>query len=407
MKGKYIVIIAALCGLIASGVGLITNIAGLFFTPIAEELGLLRGAVSMNVTIGNLCFAAGGMMSPRVMKEKNLKTMLIAMTALIAGSTALLALCNNVFLMYVLNGLRGFASGIVGFVFVTIVINHWFFKNNALVTSIAMGFSGLAGAVFSPVISSIIASSGWRTAYVISAVLMVLLNLPAIFFLPAIDPYVKGQKPYGEKTAAVNTAAEVQESLPINKMLVAMLCVFAVCGAASTSITQHFPGVAAESGLDASVGATMLSICMLVNTGGKIVLGALVDKIGARISMSIYTVLVFAGVLMMMFIPSRAVMFVAAACIGLTYSMATVGTVTLSKEVFGMANYGRTYPTINMCGTMCSAAFSSIIGFIYDATGGYNVTLMIILAMMITAFAIITYVYTNVVKKHKERKENI
>ncbi len=399
MKGKYIVIIAALCGLIASGVGLITNIAGLFFTPIAEELGLLRGAVSMNVTIGNLCFAAGGLMSPRVMKEKNLKTMLIAMTALIAGSTALLALCNNVFLMYVLNGLRGFASGIVGFVFVTIVINHWFFKNNALVTSIAMGFSGLAGAVFSPVMSSIIASSGWRTAYVISAVLMVLLNLPAIFFLPAIDPYVKGQKPYGEKTAAVNTAAEVQESLPINKMLVAMLCVFAVCGAASTSITQHFPGVAAESGLDASVGATMLSICMLVNTGGKIVLGALVDKIGARISMSIYTVLVFAGVIMMLFIPSRAVMFAAAACIGLTYSMATVGTVTLSKEVFGMANYGRTYPTINMCGTMCSAAFSSIIGFIYDATGGYNVTLMIILAMMITAFAIITYVYTNVVKK--------
>lgn len=399
MKSKYIVIIAALCGLIASGVGLITNIAGLFFTPIADELGLLRGAVSMNVTIGNLCFAAGGMMSPRVMKEKNLKVMLIAMTALIALSTALLALCNNVFLMYVLNGLRGFASGIVGFVFVTIVINHWFFKNNALVTSIAMGFSGLAGAVFSPIMSSIIASSGWRTAYVISAVLMVILNLPAIFFLPSIDPYVKGLTPYGEKKAEEKTEALTQEAAPINKALVAMLCVFAVCGAASTSVTQHFPGVAADKGLDAAVGATMLSICMLFNTGGKIVLGALVDKIGARISMSIYTVLVFAGVLMMLLIPSKTVMFAAAACIGLTYSLATVGAVTLSKEVFGMANYGRTYPTVNMCGTMCSAAFSSIIGFIYDATGGYNTTLLIVLAMMVIAFAIITYVYTRVVKQ--------
>ncbi len=399
MKGKYIVIIAALCGLIASGVGLITNIAGLFFTPIAEEFGLLRGAVSMNVTIGNLCFAAGGMMSPRVMKEKNMKTMLLVMTAVIAGSTALLAACNNVFLMYVLNGLRGFASGIIGFVFVTIVINHWFFRNNALVTSIAMGFSGLAGAVFSPVMSSIITSSGWRIAYIISAVLMVILNLPALLFLPSIDPYVKGQTPYGEKKAAVNTVKEQQEAAPVNKALVAMLCIFAVCGAASTSITQHFPGVAADSGLDAAVGAAMLSICMLVNTGGKIVLGALVDRIGARISMSIYTILVAAGVLMMLFIPSGIVMYIAAACIGLTYSMATVGTVTLSKEVFGMANYGRTYPTINMCGTMCSAAFSSIIGFIYDATGGYNVTLMIILAMMVTAFAIITFVYTKVVRK--------
>ncbi len=399
MKGKYIVIIAALCGLIASGVGLITNIAGLFFTPIAEELGLLRGAVSMNVTIGNLCFAAGGMMSPRVMKEKNMKTMLMVMTAVIAGSTALLAACGSVFMMYILNGLRGFASGIIGFVFVTIVINHWFFKSNALVTSIAMGFSGLAGAVFSPVMSSVISSAGWRTAYIVSAVLMVVLNLPAIFFLPSIDPYVKGQKPYGEKSDSGRTVKKTGKAAPINKPLVAMLCVYAVCGAASTSITQHFPGVAANAGLDAAVGAAMLSVCMLVNTGGKIVLGALVDKIGARLSMSIYTVLVFIGVLMMLIVPSGTVMLVSAACIGLTYALATVGSVTLTKEVFGMDNYGRTYPTINMCGTMCSAAFSSIIGFIYDATGGYTVTLSVIMALMVTAFAIITFVFTKAVKK--------
>ncbi len=178
-----------------------------------------------------------------------------------------------------------------------------------------------------------------------------------------------------------------------------MLAVFAVCGAASTSITQHFPGVAVNRGLDAAVGATMLSICMLFNTGGKIVLGALVDKIGARISISLYAVLVFIGILAMLLIPSRIVMLVAAACVGLTYSLATVGSVTLSKEVFGMANYGKTYPTINMCGTMCSALFSSIIGFMYDATGGYNLTLCIILVFMVTAFAIITYVYTKAVKK--------
>ena len=399
MKRRYIVIIAALCGLIASGVGLITNIAGLFFTPIAEELGLLRGAVSMNLTIGNLCFAAGGMMSARVMKENNLKTMLIAMTALIAGSTALLAFCSNVFLMYILNGLRGFASGIIGFVFVTIVINHWFYKNNGLVTSIAMGFSGLAGAVFSPIMSSIITASGWRTAYIVSAVLMLILNLPAILFLPSIDPYAKGLTPYGEKKADTKTDEPVQETAAIDKGLVAMVSVFAICGAASTALTQHFPGIAIEKGLDAAVGATMLSVTMLFNTGGKILLGALVDKIGARISMSIYTVLAFAGVLMILLVPSQTVMIAAAASLGLTYALATVGTVTLSKEVFGMANYSRTYPTISMIGTVCSAAFSSIIGFIYDATGGYNTTLLIVLAMMLTAFAIITYVYTKVIQK--------
>ncbi|MBE6128693.1 MAG: MFS transporter [Erysipelotrichaceae bacterium] len=398
MKSRYLVIIAALCGLIASGVGLITNIAGLFFTPIATELELLRGSVSMNVTIGNLFFAAGGIMSPRVMKEKNMKLMLIVMTALIAGSTALLAAANNVYLMYVLNGIRGFASGIVGFVFVTIVINHWFFENNGLVTSVAMGFSGLAGAVFSPLMSSIISASGWRTAYIVSAVLMVILNLPAILFLPSIDPYTKGLKPYGEKKAA-SVSDTVSEPSVVKPALVALLSVYAVCAAASTSLTQHFPGVAASRGLDAAVGATMLSVCMLANTGGKILLGALVDRFGARVSLSAYAVLIASAVLMMLFVPSGAVMYVSAGLFGLAYAMATVGTVTLSKEVFGLANYGKTYPKINMCGTMASAAFSSIIGFMYDASGNYNMTLYTVLAMMITAFVIITYVYRNVVSK--------
>ncbi len=398
MKGKYLVIIAGLCGLIASGVGLITNIAGLFFTPIAAELGLLRGSVSMNVTIGNLCFAAGGLMSPNVIKEKNMKACLIAMTALIVGSTALLAAANNVYLMYVLNGIRGFASGIIGFVFVTIVINHWFFENNGLVTSIAMGFSGLAGAVFSPVMSSIIASSGWRTAYLVSAVLMAVLNLPAILFLPSIDPYAKGHTPYGEKKASPSAVNSPAEAPVIRPALVAILSVYAVCAAASTSLTQHFPGVAANRGLDAAVGASMLSVCMLSNTGGKILLGALIDRFGARISLSAYAALIASAVLLMLYVPSGTVLYVAAGLFGLAYAMATVGTVTLSKEVFGMANYGKTYPKINMCGTMASAAFSSIIGFMYDASGNYSMTLYIVLAMMITAFAIITYVYSSAVK---------
>jgi len=101
----------------------------------------------------------------------------------------------------------------------------------------------------------------------------------------------------------------------------------------------------------------------------------------------------------MLFVPSGAVMYVSAGLFGLAYAMATVGTVTLSKEVFGLANYGKTYPKINMCGTMASAAFSSIIGFMYDASGNYNMTLYTVLAMMITAFVIITYVYRNVVSK--------
>ncbi len=393
MKGRYLIILASLCGLIASGVGLITNVAGLFFNPIVAELGLLRGAVSMTVTINNLLFAVGGLMSPKFMTEKTLKPGLIIGTAVVAGSTALLSATSSIMVMYILNALRGFASGILGFVFVTMVINNWFHSNVGLATSIAMGFSGLAGAVFSPIVSSVIQSSGWRTAYLMNAALMVIMNLPAIFLIPSIDPSVKGLKPLGEKAAVNTSEAKTETARPIIMSLLVIMCVYAACGAGSTSLTQHFTGIAEERGLAASVGATMLSACMLANTGGKVVLGALVDRIGAKKSLLTYAVLIMCAVLTMLFIPSGTAMYVAAFFFGLTYSMATVGVVSITKDLFGLANYSRTYPKINLCGTMFSAAFSSIIGFMYDAFGSYNVPLFIIMAMAVIDFVIIMYVY--------------
>ena len=401
MKGRYLIILASLCGLIASGVGLITNVAGLFFNPIAEELGLLRGAVSMTVTINNLLFALGGLMSPRFMTEKTLKPGLIIGTAVVAGSTALLSATSSIMIMYILNALRGFASGVLGFVFVTMVINNWFHSNVGLASSIAMAFSGLAGAVFSPIVSAVIQSNGWRTAYLMTAVMMAVLNLPSILLLPAIDPASKGMKPLGEKTE--NKAAETSTGsvLPVVMPMLVIMCVYAACGAGSTALTQHFTGIAEERGLAASVGATMLSACMLANTGGKIVLGALVDRIGAKKSLLTYACLIMCAVLIMLFIPSGTAMYIAAFLFGLTYSMATVGVVSITKDLFGLANYSRTYPKINLCGTMFSAAFSSIIGFMYDAFGSYNVPLFIIMAMAAIDFIIILYVYKTIDARKK------
>ena len=56
MNGRYLGIIAAMCGLSAATVGLITNVAGLFFGPMAEEFGVMQGAASLTLTIANVCW---------------------------------------------------------------------------------------------------------------------------------------------------------------------------------------------------------------------------------------------------------------------------------------------------------------------------------------------------------------
>jgi hypothetical protein len=84
-------------------------------------------------------------------------------------------------------------------------------------------------------------------------------------------------------------------------------------------------------------------------------------------------------------------MYVGAALFGLVYSLGTVGVVMITKDTFGLENYSRTYPTISLAGTIANALFSSLIGFMFDASGSYATTLIMMLAILgLNTFIIIT-----------------
>ena len=397
IHGRYLLILIAMAGMIATSVGLPTNVAGLFFTPIADEFGILKGQVSMTLTICNLVFAAGGMFAPKLLKEEWLKPLLIIGTAVIAGCTALLALSQNIMMMYILNAARGFAAGILGFVCVTMIINNWFVAKVGLATSIAMSCSGVAGALFSPIISSVIESAGWRAGYIVVAVMMVGLNLPAILFVPSLDPKTKGMRALGDtgeqsKTASA-TGSATSNVKKISMAFLAMAIVYSFLACGATALPQHFPGIASSYEMAASVGAMMLSVCMAANSIGKIVLGAMADKLGSRISLLIYSALTITAVLLMWLVRIPVSMYAAAILYGLTYSLGTVGVVMITKDMFGLENYSRTYPTISLAGTIANAVFSSLIGFLFDFSGNYTGTLLLMLAMLAVNTVLIFIAY--------------
>ncbi len=399
IKGTYLLVLVAMCGLIASGVGLVTNVAGLFFDPVASELGILKGEVSLTLTICNICFALGGMAAPKLMKARSPKPLLIAATAVLAGSTAALTLCHSIATMYALCILRGLAAGVVGMVFATSVLNNWFVEGIGLVTSIAFGCSGIAGAVFSPILSGVITGGGWRMGYLVVAILTVLLNLPAILFLPSVDPKGCGKLALGATSKPTqNEGKKTNVSVAstggaISGILFALVLVYSIFCSGLTGLPQHFPGMAESFGLGAATGATMLSFCMVANTAGKVILGMLVDKFGAKRSILAYCVVVIASLLVFLFVRGPISVIVAATLFGLCYSLATVGISMTTRDVFGPQNYTHVYPTFSLGGNVANAAFSSIIGFMYDFSGGYDLTLWVMLVMAIATAGLIFGAY--------------
>ena len=384
-------VLVAMCGLIATALGMLTNVAGLFFTPIADDFGIGRGSVSLGLTICNLVFAVGGLFTMRIVTAGRFRLTLLAGTVATAGATAALALSHGVVMLYVLNAVRGFAAGVLGIVLVTTVINNWFHRNSGLITSIAMGCSGLVGAALSPVLSAVIQSAGWRVGYLVCAALILLFNLPAVLLPIALRPEDVSLKPLGETEAASGTNAATASL--VQPVLFGLALGYAVLASLLSAFPQHFPGLADAYALPASVGSAALSVCLVANTGGKLLCGALADRFGARRTLLLLGGLVAASVALMLAVHAGGALLIGAALLGFSYALATVGLVVFTKDVFGLENYGRVYPKLTLGTTVSNALGSSLVGFMFDASGAYTGALAMLLTAALAMLASVVAAY--------------
>lgn len=393
IKGKYLLVLIAMCGVIGASLGLTTNVTGVYITPVAEAFNVGKGTVSMTLTICNIVYSIGGILAAKMLNQKSYKKVALISAVLLTVSTAAMGLSTSIWMLYVFSAVRGLAAGILGIVFATMVINNWFEKNSGLATSIAFGCSGIVGAVFSPVLSSIISSAGWRMGYFAAALLTILLYLPSFLFPISFAPETYGLKALGAADEKVHPGNQqtAGNTKKLDGGLIAAVAAFAVIYAFATAMPTHLPGLAEAYGLNA--GAMMLSICMATNTLGKILLGVLIDKTGEKVSIMLYGILIFIGLILLAFIPSDISMLIGAGLLGLCYSVATVGTVMLCKTMFGIENYSSVYPKISMGTTLANAAGASIIGYLYDFTGSYLIALYLIMALVAVSMIIIAKCY--------------
>lgn len=386
MKNKsHLFVLVVCCCIVAASIGMLTNSAGVFFTPIAEDLGVGKGAVSMSLTLANIAYAFGGLMTVKVIHENNFKKMVFLFGTVYAISTALLSIAQSVFLLYVFSLIRGASTGIAGMVLVTILINNHYKEGVGFATSIALGFSGIAGALLSLVFSWMIGIAGWRLTYVVEGILAFFLYLPCIVGPVSLNNRIKEDAVESKDTMTSTTSVV---PLPI----FVLVCAYTFLIASVTALPQHFPSLAST----AAVGSLMVSVTMVMNTAGKIILGAISDKIGAEKALEGYGVLVVIGLVVLVVCKSHPIfLIVGAVLVGLVYAMAAVGPVLLSQNLF-RESYNAYYPKVSLVGTISNALFTTAVGFVYDIANSYDPALWLVALFAIIAIG--TLVYANKIK---------
>ena len=166
-----------LCGFTAASIGINGNTPGVCYTAVSTALQIPRGTFAMHTALSLLALALGSLIVPDLMKKYSYRLLCTVSMALMVLSTMLMGCVSHVFWFYILGTVRGGAASLCANVPVTIMINQKWQKHTGTITSFILAFSGIAGAICSPLLARCITSYGWRNAYFLQAAMIVICIL--------------------------------------------------------------------------------------------------------------------------------------------------------------------------------------------------------------------------------------
>ncbi len=401
---KYWIILICCCLVTASSIGIVVNTIGVFYTPVSTALGVSQGTFTLHATFCLLATALTALFVPGVMKKTPLKLMVLIGAVLTAGSTFLMGLSHNIMLFYILGIIRGIGAALYGVMPVTTIINNWFYKQNGLATSLALCFSGVAGAVLSPVFTNLIESIGWESTYFVVAIITIVLALPFILFPFKTRPEEEGRLPYGKEyeseadlpLSEIKFEEEKEKKFKIMQPKFMIFFLVAIFINAIPGMSSHLPTYALSIGFTSTLGSLMLSATMIGNICSKFLIGILSDMIG--IVKSVFTMIAVNMIALVMFMlfKTEYTLLIAAFLFGAIYSVCAVGLAIMTRVFFGTENYSTAYSNITFASNFGGAFAVTIIGYIYDFTASY--ALIFVMCLVIAIAAILSI---NIVKNMK------
>lgn len=189
---------------------MLNNTAGLFLSPVSQDLGIGMGTLSLYFSISAVATMIFSPIGGRLMAKYDPRQIIVGAIILQAGSFALFGLMSSVWGWYLLAVPLSSGGTVVGVIIGPVLINQWFQKKNGLALGVLSAAGGLFGAIAQPVVAKLIANSGWQTAYITVGVASMAIVIPVALVLLKRSPEAHGVQPFGADEVITGEPAQTQ-----------------------------------------------------------------------------------------------------------------------------------------------------------------------------------------------------
>ncbi len=374
-------ILIACCMMQGAGLGLISNCAGVFFSPVCNDLGFEMGKFTLFRTLFTMAQALTLPYVAKLFRKYDVRVIISAATVIMGGISILQGTFTSLWQFYVFGIIQGCAAAFIGVIPAPILLGNWFYKNTGTAVGISAAFSGLVGMIGSSALGVLIPAYGWRTSYMIIGVAAMVLILPFSLFILRYKPEDKGMLPYGAdenyvaKTDAKG-AAKKEKFGDFAKQPIFYISLTAyACSIISSYLNSFLPSCGLEAGLPMATAALLTSLALCGNMTTKLFLGKLCDSFGV-IKIFIISILIAIAGHGLIFLGSTAPMMAGALLYGITMPLSTVLMPLFCRLFWKGDTYASAYSYVSMFGMLISAPFNTLFGTMYDMTGNYNMTII-------------------------------
>ena len=398
MKRTYLLVIICCCLYIGACTGT-ANAYGAFIVPLSEQMNALRGTVSLASTIYGI---VSGLCAPLMLwaiRKYPLRYVMLITAICSSLLTISFGFMNNVWLYLASNVFKGVLNSIFNSTIIIIIIGNWFTDYRSSVSALALGFSGIAGALYSPLFSHVVNTYGLRAGFMTMAFFQFVLVLPAFLFL-TLTPEEKDFKPFTTDTRQKSVKKDDSinpHPFKVNDPVFYALCIVSILMALLIHINNHLNGFAQSLGKPA-LGPLLVSSIMLGNLFFKFAAGIVCDKIGDKYGVTFGCVTAILGCAIMLVSSNDIVLLIGAFILGTAYGN-QITTSALIRHVYGNKQYADVFAAQSVpYGLMYFG--SMIFGYIYDFTGSYRPCFVVGIVLQLIALLMGFYILF----KHKKEQ---
>jgi MFS family permease len=341
----------------------------IFLEPMSTATGWSRAGISSAMTLNFLTMGLGAFGWGAVSDRYGTRIVVLIGAVLLGLALSLASRAGSLIQFQLTYGILVGLAASAFFAPMIAATTAWFEDNRSLAVSLVSAGMGVAPMTISPFARWLISTYDWRTAMLVIGILAWTLLLPAAMLVRR--PPATAKADTQPSLAADGAGMSVAQALRSPQFLVLGLTFIACCAAHSGPIF-HMVSYAILCGVAPMAAVTVYSVEGLAGLGGRLLLGILADRLGAKPVLIAGLMVQALAIGSYVFVSRLGEFYALALIFGMAFGGVMPLYAVLAREYFGQHIMGTVFGAATMLSSIGMAFGPLAGGWIYDTFDAYS-----------------------------------